>query len=210
MLAFVDESGDPGRKIPQGSSPYFIVALVTFEDNDEALRCDQRIQLLKSEIGMPGSFEFHFSDNSRKVRLAFLQAIAPYGFFYHVFALNKDPGRLYGPGFDVKESLYKFATRLVFENAKPHLRAATVVLDQSGDRRFRDELATYLRRRVREPDGRQIIRKVKIQRSVGNNLLQLADYVAGSAKRSIIDTWDAPMYRRFLAAHEVTFRTWPK
>lgn len=108
MLVFLDESGDPGRKIDRGSSLFFTVALVVFNDRDEATRCDERIRLLRSELNLPGSYEFHFSENSHRVRCAFLEAVAPYDFFYHAFVLNKDPDRLFGKGFDHKESLYKY------------------------------------------------------------------------------------------------------
>lgn len=37
MLVFLDESGDPGLKLKQGSSQYFIVTIVIFEDKDEAV-----------------------------------------------------------------------------------------------------------------------------------------------------------------------------
>ena len=33
MLVYVDESGDAGLKISQGSSPYFVVALIVFDDH---------------------------------------------------------------------------------------------------------------------------------------------------------------------------------
>ena len=51
MLVFIDESGDPGLKLHEGSSAYFIISLVVFEDHDEAIACDQKIQLLKRELG---------------------------------------------------------------------------------------------------------------------------------------------------------------
>ena len=120
MLAFVDESGDPGRKITEGSSRFFAVAVVTFDDHEEAEACDQRISLLRHELSLPKDYEFHFHSNARSVRLGFLQAVAPYGFFYHGFSLNKDPQKLYGRGFDFKGSLYKYVCGLVFENAKPY------------------------------------------------------------------------------------------
>lgn len=44
MLVFIDESGDTGLKLDKGSSKYFVITLVTFEDNEEALLCDQRIE----------------------------------------------------------------------------------------------------------------------------------------------------------------------
>jgi len=83
MLVFIDESGDPGLKIEKGSSSFFTVALVIFEDKDEALACDQRVSLLKKELGWEEDSEFHFKRNSDKVRRAFLQAVAPYSFFYY-------------------------------------------------------------------------------------------------------------------------------
>ena len=211
MLVFVDESGDAGRKIVNGSSLYFVVALVTFDDHDEADACDQRIALLRRELNFAPSYEFHFSGNSRKVRRQFLEAVSPYRFFYHSFALNKDPQKLYGPGFDHKESLYKFTAGLTFENAKPFLNNATVVVDECGDRKFRDELAAYLRARVRDEGGRRLIKKVKLQRSSGNNLLQLADYIAGVTNRHITGKVEGlELRRRYLATHEMSLQIWPK
>ena len=116
---------------------------------------------------------------------------------------------MYGPGFEHKESLYKFTARLVFENAAPYLRSATVILDRTGDRWFRDELARYLRQRVRDPEERQIIGKVKTQASKGNNLLQLADYIVGVVNRLVLEKPDAEFYHRMIEAHEVTRRVWP-
>ena len=137
MLVFLDESGDAGRKLEKGSSHFFTVALVTFSDHEEATRCDERIRLLRSEMGLSASFEFHFRDDSHKRRLAFLEAVSPYDFFYHAFVLNKDPSKLYGKGFQYKNSLYKYVCGLVFENAKPHRHRAIVVIDGSGDRVLR-------------------------------------------------------------------------
>ena len=76
-----------------------------------------------------------------------------------MFALDKDPEKLYGRRFDFKESLYKYCAGLTFENAKPYLDNAIVVIDECGDRKFRDELAAYLRKRVRGQEGRPLSRK---------------------------------------------------
>ncbi len=207
MLAFIDESGDPGLKIEKGSTRYFTIALVVFEDKDEALGCDQRIQLLKKEIGWDKASEFHFKRNSDKIRRAFLQAVSLYNFFYYGIVINKDPKKLWGEGFKNKESFYKYACGLVFENAKEKLNRAIVVIDKSGSLDFRHHLAKYLRRKM----DSGIIRKVKMQRSDGNNLLQLADYVAGVINRSIQNKkkW-ADGYRRIIAHREIYVQIWPK
>ena len=45
-------------------------------------------------------------------------------------------------------SLYKFTCGIVFENAKPYLTDAIVMLDESGTDTFRSQLGKYLGRRM--------------------------------------------------------------
>jgi len=209
MLTFIDESGDSGLKIEHGSSKYFTIALVVFEDHDEATACDQRIRLLKKELGWNPSSEFHFKRNSDRIRIAFLQAVAPYNFFYYGITINKDPKKLWGDGFRNKESFYKYACGLVFENAKEKLRESTVIIDRSGNLDFRDKLAKYLRQRMNKEN--RIIKQVKMQRSEGNNLLQLADYAAGIINRSVQNSKKkADSYRKIIAHREIHVQVWPK
>jgi hypothetical protein len=209
MLVFIDESGDPGLKLGSGSTDYFIVTLVAFEENDEALVTDQRIQLLKHELGFPPDFEFHFNSVKGSYREAFLSAVASYGFFYFSIVINKR--KLTGEGFKFKESFYKYACGLVFENAKPHLNNATVVIDGSGRREFRRQLGSYLRRRINDTKGdARFIGKVKIQDSKRNNLLQLADMICGAVARSYSQKEDAKTYRRLVEHREIYVQLWPK
>jgi len=210
MLVFIDESGDPGLKIEKGSSRFFTVSLVIFEDKEEALACDQRITLLKRELGWEENSEFHFKRNSDKIRRAFLQAVVPYNFFYYGIVINKAPEKLWGEGFRNKSSFYKYACSLVFQNAKDKLENSTVVIDKSGNLDFRRQLAKYLRRKLNE-EGKKLIKKVKMQRSRGNNLLQLADYIAGVINRSVQGRKKfAEEYRKIIAHREIYVQTWPK
>jgi len=209
MLVFIDESGDTGRKIELGSSRYFIVSLALFEEHDEAINCDLRIGLLRKELRISDRFEFHFSENSHKIRLAFLNAIQPYKFLYFSVAIDKSPEKLWGPGFDTKESFYKYACQMVFSNAMPYLKNAIVVLDQSGSPDFRNRLAKYLNTKVNE-SGDKKISKIKQQRSSSNNLLQVADYVSGVINRKIQGKKDWPEYYRFINDKEMWVQSWPK
>ena len=209
MLVFIDESGDPGLKLESGSTDYFIVTLVAFEENEEALATDQRIQLLKRELNFPPDFEFHFNKVKGAYREAFLSAVAGFGWFYFSIVINKR--KLTGAGFKFKESFYKYACGLVFENAKPHLDNATVVIDGSGSREFRRELGTYLRKRINDKKGdSRFIGKIKVQNSKSNNLLQLADMVCGAVARSYTQKEDARTYRRLIAHREIYVQFWPK
>ncbi|MEW6620083.1 MAG: DUF3800 domain-containing protein [bacterium] len=209
MLVFVDESGDTGFKIDTGSSKYFVVSLVVFEDEDEGCACDNRISLLRRELGYSEFFEFHFQNNSKRIRTNFLQAVAPYNFFYFGIVLNKNPNRLYGEGFKVKESLYKYTCGLVFENAKPYLKEAIVIIDKSGSSLFRYQLANYLKKKINTKEI-GVIKKVKMESSKSNNLLQLADYVAGVINRKVQRKQDAVFYHKFIATKEMYVQVWPK
>lgn len=209
MLVFVDESGDPGLKISQGSSPYFVVALVIFEDHDDADAADRRIDLLRHEMRLSPQFEFKFNACRFDFRTRFLGAVAPYEFFYHAIVINKDPSKLWGEGFRYKEPFYKYTSGLVFQNAKPVLNNATVILDGSGSKDFRKELDHYLKKRINDP-GQRLIRKVKIQDSKGNNLLQMADMVAGAVNRSFGNKGDASDYREIIRHREIAVQFWPK
>ena len=209
MLVFIDESGDSGLKVTQGSSRYFTVSLVVFEDHDEAIACDKRIELLKRELGWDSGSEFHFKNNSERVRIAFLKAVVPYNFFYYGIVINKDPVKLYGEGFRNKESFYKYACGLVFENANEKLRNAIVLVDRSGSLDFRTQLAKYLKRKVNT--GPTSVKKVKMQKSESNNLLQLADYVAGTINRSVTNTKKhSDEYRKIIAHREIHVQVWPQ
>lgn len=209
MLIFIDESGDPGLKINSGSSRFFTVVLVVFDDYEEAINCDKRIELLKKELGWKDNSEFHFKKNSYRVREAFFKAVMPYSFFYYGIVINKDPKKLYGDGFKNKSSFYKYACSLVFENAKDKLNKSIVVIDRSGSNEFRNQLAKYLRKKIN--NNKTTIKKIKMQRSESNNLLQLADYVAGAINRSIVNKKkNAQIFRKMLGRREIQVQIWPK
>lgn len=206
MLVFIDESGDSGLKLEQGSSAYFVISLVVFEDNDEATACDDRIKLLKRELGRAND-EFHFKRNSDRIRKAFIKAVLPYEFFYYAIVLDKKA--LFGDGFRDKKSFYKYACNLLFESAREKLDHATVVIDESGSLDFQQQLGKYLKQRMNTELKR--IKSVKMQRSAANNLLQLADYIAGIINRSIQGKKDnSRSYRNLIAHREMRVQIWPR
>ena len=208
MLIFIDESGDSGLKLNAGSSKYFVVALVAFEDHDEALAVDDRISLLRKERQLQESFEFHFTKLKPADRRAFLEAIAPYNFFYLGIVLDK--AKLTRGDFRIKESFYKHACGLIFEKAKPRLSNAVVVLDERGSIDFNRELKTYLVRRLNDDSGKRFIKKVKTQSSAKSNLLQLTDMIVGSVARAYSGKKDARVYRSLIAHREINVEVLPK
>lgn len=205
MLVFVDESGDSGRKFGKGSSTYLLVTAVLFADLDEASECDRAIGDLRQACGIPANAEFHFNKTSNLVRQRFLEGVARYKFSFLSFGLNKP--LIAEPDLQSKESLVRRASQSMFEDAKPHLRGATVVIDGSSSKEFRSQLSAYLKQRINPAEGDQHIKRVKIQDSKKNNLIQLADMVCGAVYRSV-DRGEHE-FRKLIKPRELQVRIWP-
>jgi hypothetical protein len=207
MLVFVDESGDSGMKQKDGSSALFVISAVIFEENEEAEACDKKISSLRDECFRGRDCEFHFTKCCDAYREKFLQGVAGHDFFYLCFVLNK--AKLYGPGFLYKDSFYKYTAKLLFENAKPYLQDARVIIDRSGNREFRTQLQSYLKRKINT--DRKAISKVKTEDSESNNLLQLADMVCGAVARSYkLSDERGYRFRKLIAHRELNVQVWPR
>jgi len=208
MIVFVDEAGDTGFKLSEGSSQFFVITLVIFDQDDDAVACDQRIALLRRELGLAGNFEFHFNETPRRLKRYFYEAIVPYNFFYVSIIVNKN--NLYGDAFKFKNSFYKYACSLLFDNVKQYLEEAMVVFDSNGSQQFKRELATYLRQKVNEAAITRI-RKIKMQDSKKNNLIQLADMICGAINLSLKSSREADWgYRRLIGHRELLAKSWPQ
>lgn len=202
----MDESGDPGLKIAQGSSAYFVVALVVFDDEEEAKAVDQRLGLLRRELHLHPAFEFKFNKCRPEHRKALLGAVAPYDFFYYGIVINK--AGLYGEGFKFKDSFYKYAAQLVFLNSREHLENAVVCIDGTGNRDFRQQTSTYLKRRINLE--KRHIERVIFLNSAKSSLIQVADMVAGAINRSYGEKADAQEYIKLIRPREAQVQVWPK
>lgn len=208
MLVLIDESGDCGMNSKRGSSPYFIVTAVIFEDNDEAAGCDNRIVKLREDLKLHDRFEFKFNKCNHAFRKQFLEATSTFAYFYSAMIINK--AKLYGAGFQYKEPFYKYATSLVFENCKPRLREAKVIVDRCGNRVFREQLANYLKKKINPVGQASLIRKVTMEDSRSNNLLQLADMVCGAVARCYTEREDKDGFRQIIRHRELEAQFWPK
>lgn len=199
MLVYIDESGDAGLKIGQGSSPFLVVAAVIFADRNEAQKCDDQICEIRRQLRMSPHKEFHFTSDNERIRTYFLTEVAKFDFRYSAFVLNKT--MLVGTEFQLQESLYHFAARMVVQNVQEHLREATIVIDRCGDKEFRSELSQHIRIHVNSPDGVTRIRKAKMEKSHTNNLLQLADMTCGAIAKCYTSETSSRMKFRQLIRH---------
>lgn len=208
MLVFVDESGDPGANVAAGASPLFVVTAVLFEDRHEADCCDRRINGIRSELGFHESTEFRFNKCSSAVRRYFLQHVSAYEFSHVSIVLDKV--KLSDLGLQPRDSFYRYAVNLVFQVSRPHLRNAIIVIDRGGGLEFRQQLARFLKRRINDRDLPALVKRVRMEPSHNNNLLQLADMICGAVARSFRqDKADRSTYRDCIRHRELIVHVCP-
>jgi len=194
----------------EGTSKYFVVTAVLFDDDEEAVACDNGIGDIRAQLEFPPYREFRFNSCSRKIREHFLRLVAEFQFFYLAVVIDKC--KIHNQFLmREKEKFYNYMVGLVFENLKPRLNDAKVILDRNGGIKFRQELSKYLKKKICEPGGKSLLKKVKMDPSHSNNLLQLADMVCGAVARSFrIDKEDKGFYRNIIRERELDVSVWPK
>jgi Protein of unknown function (DUF3800) len=182
MIVFVDESGDAGLKVESGSSTHFIFSLIIFNDKDEANKVDNHIDSIRQQLSLRKDFEFHFNKLSKNYREHFLSEVC--NFDYKCFSFVIDKKDVLESCFETAESFYLYACKESFLVAKDYLSEAIVVIDGRGSRKSRHYLATYLKNNLNEKEvGNYRLKKVKLEDSHKNNLLQLADMICGAVAR---------------------------
>lgn len=180
MLVFIDDSGDAGFKLTQGSTRSLVIACCAFTDDAHAERASRELRDLRDSMGMNESQEFKFAKTSRDRRLEFMNVAVRQGFF--VRAIRFDKERVWSAHLRKSpESLYNYAIRQVLSKSGQHVRDARVKIDGSGGREYKRALYGYLRRQCNlEMPG--TVESVKLVDSRSDMLIQLADMVAGAVR----------------------------
>jgi hypothetical protein len=193
MLVLIDESGCTGFKLDRGSSASFIVAMVIFDTFGEAERASAAVAAARADLRVKP--EFKFSKVSDTVRDGFFCAMADLHFT--VRALCVDKSKIYSRRLRTNDDyFYNYVVRMLLRHDGDTLARATVKIDGSGDREFRNALAGYLRRQMTDNK----IAKVRFADSRRDNLIQLADMCTGAIARSYrTDRKDARRWRAMLA-----------
>ncbi|MEK7171737.1 MAG: DUF3800 domain-containing protein [Patescibacteria group bacterium] len=182
MLIFIDDSGDPGFKLDKGSSAFFVIALIIFDDELEAEKVALAIKELRRYLGFPDNLEFKFFKSSKDVREKFLRKVCNFKFRVRAIVIQKSLIRSQELR-NSKNSFYGYAIKSVLKHNGGTIQNAKIKIDGSGDRVFRKSFLGYLRRQLNS-DEKQIMKSCRLVDSHGNVLIQLADMIAGSIHRS--------------------------
>lgn len=180
QLVFIDDSGDPGFKLGQGSSSHFVIACVIFDDTLDAEEVALAIKKYRRSIGWGDHREFKFNKTSKKYIKELLTSISKLNFRARAICIDKSTIRSHELK-NKQDSFYNYAIKEVLSKTAT-LDEADIRLDGHSGREYKKSAITYLRREVNSQSSK--IKKVRFVDSSTNNLIQLADLVAGSILRS--------------------------
>lgn len=200
MLVFIDDSGDAGFKIDKGSSVYFVISAVIFEDNLEAERVAVAIKELRRKLNFPDNVEFKFNKSKRLVKEQFLKNLIEYNFKIRSLVVDKRIIRSLELR-NNKNSFYSYAIKMLLKFSNQSILKASIKIDGSGDRTFRRTFVSYLRKEL-NTESLKVMDCCKLVDSKQNVLIQMADMIAGSVRRSYdVNKSDAVIYKKIIAKH---------
>lgn len=194
QLIFIDNSGDPGFKKGVSSSN-FILAAALFMDPDTAKLVNDTIIEYRRSLGWRDDYEFKFAKIRKDIIAELLRKVAHYDFrIYAVYVNKADYSNLFRFCLD-KEKFYNWATKELL--AIMPLEEARVKIDGKYGKQYKLHVKTYIRKELNTESRR--VAEFGVQDSRRDNLIQLADIIAGSINRSFqTDKTDSDEYIRII------------
>jgi hypothetical protein len=193
MPTYMDESGDTGTK--KGSTPYFRLAAVFFEDTTQIDHVSQRLSAIRTELGLPQSYEFRFARTVHHIRMAFFKAVVATPFHFVVSSFEKhsfDHGTLTKdviPDQTIRALIKHLGEwYLLVEECRglPAGLKELIVYDECDDPNFERALRDGFKplSTMRSSGGR-LIRDIRPGKSKSDPGIQLVDMVCGATGKHI-------------------------
>ena len=173
-----DDSGDSGIK--PGSSGFFAIAAIVFNDALEAESAALAAKKFKRAIGWRDDHEFKFNKMRKDLIIRLLEVVVPFDFKVYSLYLDKSHVRAEQIPSDW-DSLYN---RVLLETlGRIPMHKAAVRIDGRYGKKYQKMMEGYFRRELNRFERK--VDKVRFVDSKENTLVQIADIAVGSVNRSL-------------------------
>lgn len=179
MIISVDDSGDPGIKLGKGSSNFFLIAAVLFEDDLDAEETSLKIKRLRKELGWKENHEFKFRKLSPELRKKFLETVKNLNYKVIVFELDKSTLKEPKKYRNDSSKLYNAVILETIKSFGDIVKSVHIYIDGESGNDYRRKVKSYFRKNL----PKNAMRELSYQDSKKNNLIQLADMIVGAARR---------------------------
>jgi len=179
QLVFIDDSGDPGFK--GATSSNFIMASAVFIEPQVATEVNKAISDFRQSLGWQEEAEFKFRKTNKQIIKQLLQTVCQYDFKVYSVYVDKSSYERMLPVFD-REKLYNWTVKELLHIIP--MNEAFVKIDGRSSKEHKLRIMSYLRHEINTTKQHKI-KKIKTEDSVKDNLIQLADLIAGSINRAM-------------------------
>jgi len=175
MIVAVDDSGDPGMKLYEGgSSRFFVIAAICFEKEEEASKANAKIEKLRKKLGWRPEHEFKFRKTSLEIKKNFFRELKNLEMRCVVVVVDK-----IGLKCKIKNPSSLYNVAILRAISMLGLNGAYLYIDGEGGNNYRKRAKSYFRQNL----SKGAIRQLTYCDSRANNLIQVADMIAGAARR---------------------------
>lgn len=178
QLVFIDDSGDPG--MTEVSSTNFVMAAALFMDPGVADALSVHIAEYRRSLGWRDDYEFKFAKIRKDIIVHLLKNINEYEF--RIYAVYLDKARFKNAAQLVDDQkIYNWMIKELLIIMP--IYEAKIKIDGRSSRENMRKTAAYLRQQINRDRSKKL--EINFEDSVDNNLIQLADLIAGSINRFV-------------------------
>lgn len=188
VWVFIDDSGDPGFKFEKGSTTHLVMAACVFRERAHIERTMEliegsRFQFRPNGESVSSCREYKYSKTATGYKARFFEAIQPGTFDVRAIVLDKRVLRSEHLRANPK-NLKSYLIRQMLTHHYGQIRGADLIIDGQDTRAFGASDHDYFMRMInREAPG--TLTRVQFVDSQKSALIQLADMVAGSLRKSL-------------------------
>ncbi|MGN8067688.1 DUF3800 domain-containing protein [Mucilaginibacter sp. 22184] len=192
IIAFADEYGNNSFEFnAQGS--HFIVASVIFR-KDKLQENQILFEKIRAKYFQTGEMKSKKVADNHSRRIKILNELVEIDF--SIYAVIVDKRKLEGEGFKYKQSFYKFLNGLVYKELFRTFPDLDLVVDEHGENEFMRQFKKYVQKQHMPNlfSGSEFT----FGTSHANNMIQLADFIAGTLGRCFDETKQSEESATFL------------
>jgi late competence protein required for DNA uptake (superfamily II DNA/RNA helicase) len=167
MLVFIDESGDGGYKFEKGSSLFLVFVAIIFKNSKDADILNIEIERYKTKNKITGGKELKHSKLNKKQKLFLSNLFKKHNLNVKTYFYKKDLN-------NKVDNLYKMILEKFLKEHEKDFQDKTIFIDGKQDKIFLKSFKTEITCTTKIST-----KNIKFVNSKTNNLIQLADFIAG-------------------------------
>jgi hypothetical protein len=172
---FIDDSGDPGFK--GAASSHFVIACALFMDDLTAEEAALLMKKYRRSLGWPDHREFKFAKTKKEYVKELLRQVSKLDFQISAIIVDKSKVK----PISTKNFYYHIISELL---TKLPLTNASIRIDGSSGTNHMRSAAASFRKNIKAAVNNHPLLDIRFVDSQENNLIQLADLIAGAIFRS--------------------------